>query len=298
MLAVYKREFRAYMSNVYGWLFMAVLLLFVGISVFIHNLALGLPNIEYALLWTDYTSYSWLCGELALLLLIPILCMRSMAEDKRNKTDMFYLSLPMPTSSVVLGKYFALLTVYALPCAVICLYPPVLGFFGEVNFLSGYVSILFFFLLGAALIAVCQFLSSLTDNLVVAAVLGVVACVLLFFVPVLGGILPDTPMASFVGFVVLALMVAGIAFLVTRSINVTTVVGAALIIPLSVLYMIFSKSFGGLLPTVVSYIAPFGHFEGTGIYALFDIRSLILLLSYPVFFVFLTVQSADKKRWA
>ena len=56
MFAVYKRELKAYMSNVYGWLFMSVLLMFVGISVFIHNLALGLPNIEYALLWSDYTD--------------------------------------------------------------------------------------------------------------------------------------------------------------------------------------------------------------------------------------------------
>lgn len=298
MFAVYKREFKAYMSNVYGWLFMSVLLMFVGISVFIHNLALGLPNIEYALLWSDYTDYSWLNGELILLLLVPVLCMRSMAEDKRGKTDMFYLSLPMPTSSVVLGKYCALLTVFAMPCGVICLYPLVFGLFGEVNFLSAYVTIFCYFLLGASLIAVCQFLSSLTDNLVVAAVLGVVGCLLLYFVQVVGYILPATALASFIGFIVLALLAAGIAFLVTRNLNVTAIVGAALIIPLSVLYMIFGKQFAGLLPAVLEYIAPFSHVESVGFYGLFDLRSLILLLSYPVLFVFLTVQSADKKRWA
>ncbi len=298
MLAVYKRELKAYMSNVYGWLFMAVLLLFVGVSMFIHNLYLGLPNIEYALLWSDYTDYSWISGEMALLVLVPVLCMRSMAEDRRNKTDMFYLSLPMSTSSMVLGKYLALLTVFAIPCAVICLYPLGLGLFGKVNFLSSYVCILFFFLLGAALIAVCQFLSALTDNLVVAAVLGVVACAMLFFLPILSFVLPGTALASFIGLIVMSLMVAGIAFLVTRSINVTTIVGAALIIPLSVLYMIFGKAFAGLLPDVVEFLAPFSHMESVGLMGLMDLRSLILLLSYPVFFVFLTVQTADKKRWA
>ena len=295
MLAVYKRELKAYMSNVYGWLFMAVLLLFVGLSMFVHNLYNAMPNIEYALLGSGYT---WLSGEISLLLLVPVLCMRSMAEDKRGKTDMFYLSLPMPTSAVVMGKYFALLTVFAIPCGVICLYPLVLGLFGEVNFLSGYVTILFFFLLGAALIAVCQFLSALTDNLVVAAVLGVVACALLFFLPILGYVLPETALASFVGFVALALLAAGIAFLVTRNINVTAIVGAALIIPLSVLYMILGKSFAGLLPAAILYLAPFSHLEGVGVYGLLDLRSLVLLLSYCVFFVFLTVQTADRKRWA
>ena len=288
MSAVYKRELRAYMSNVYGWLFMAVLLLFTGFMVFLENLVSGYPHIEYALLDSEYV----------LLLMIPILCMRSMAEDKRNKTDMFYLSLPMQTSAVVLGKYFALLTIYAIPCLVIGVYPLVLGLYGNVNFLSGYVSLLFFFLLGAALIAVCQFLSSLTDNLVVAAVLGVMACVVLYILPLLTGILPDAAIVSFIGFVVLALLAAGIAFLVTRDVTVTTIVGAVLVIPLSVVYMVTSSSFRGLLPAVLEQLAPFMHFEQTANYGLFSIPSLILLLSYPVFFLFLTVQSADKKRWA
>lgn len=289
MFAVYKRELKAYMSNVYGWLFMAVLLIFVGFMMFVENLVNGYPNIEYALMDSEY----------ALLLMIPILCMRSMAEDKRNKTDMFYLSLPMPTSSVVLGKYFALLAVYAIPCAVICVYPLILGMFGNVNFMSAYVTILFFFLLGAALIAVCQFLSSLTDNLVVAAVLGVVGCLILFALPLLTYyVLPKTALASFIGFVVVAALAAGIAYLVTRNITVTTIVGAILIIPLSVLYMIFGKKFAGVFPAVLEYVAPFTHFEETGNYELFNIPSLVLLVSYVVFFVFLTVQSADKKRWA
>ena len=135
MSAVYKRELRAYMNNVYGWLFMAIFLLFTGYMMFQNNLYDGMPEFELTLSASQY----------ALLLLIPILCMRSMAEDRHNKTDMFYLSLPMKTASVVLGKYFAMLTVYAIPCAVICVYPLVLGLFGDVNFLSAYISILFFF---------------------------------------------------------------------------------------------------------------------------------------------------------
>ncbi len=288
MFAVYKREFRAYMSNVYGWLFMAVLLLFVGFMMFLENLAAGSPNIEYALLLSEY----------ALLLMIPVLCMRSMAEDRRNKTDMFYLSLPMKTSAVVLGKYFALLTIYALPCAVIAVYPLVLGLFGTVNYLGGYSAILFFFLLGAALIAVCQFLSSLTDNLVVAAVLGVLGALLLYALPILGYILPEAALVSFIGFLVLALLAAGIAYLATRSLTVATVTAALLIIPLSVLYILMGDKFAGLLPAVLEYAAPFIHFEEAGGYGLFSVSSLVLLLSYPVFFVFLTVQSADRKRWA
>ena len=123
MSAVYKRELRAYLHNVYGWLFMAITLLAVGFMMFLDNLVSGMPHIEYALSDSQY----------ALLLLIPILCMRSMAEDKHNKTDMFYLSLPLKTSSVVLGKYLAMLTIYAVPCLVICAYPLILGKIGRAH---------------------------------------------------------------------------------------------------------------------------------------------------------------------
>ncbi len=232
MFAVYKREFRAYMNNVYGWLFMAVLLLFAGLMMFRENLVVGAPNIEYALLDSEYV----------LLLMIPILCMRSMAEDKHNKTDMFYLSLPIKTSATVLGKYFALLTVYAIPCAVLAVYPVILGMFGEVHFLSAYSALLFFFLLGAALIAVCQFMSALTDNLVVAAVLGVLSVLILLALSRLESITPA------LGFM-------------TR-------------------------------------ISPFLHFREAATYGLFSLSSLVLLLSYPVFFLVLTTIFTDRKRWA
>ena len=287
MSAVYKRELRAYMNNVYGWLFMAIFLLFTSYMMFQNNLYDGMPEFELTLSGSQY----------ALLLLIPILCMRSMAEDRHNKTDMFYLALPMKTSSVVLGKYFAMLTVYAIPCAVLCVYPLVLGGFGEIRYLTAYLSILLYLILGAALIAVCQFMSSLTDNLVIAAVLGVLAVAVLLFSPFLSYILPPTAIASFIGCVVLALLLAGVAFLSTHNLNVTAITGAVAVVPLSVVYILSRSSFEGLFPTLLRFISPFAHFATFCQFGTFSVQSLILLLSYPVLFVFLTVQSADKKRW-
>ena len=287
MSAVYKRELRAYMNNVYGWLFMAILLLFTGYMMFQNNLYDRAPEFELTLSGSQY----------ALLLLIPILCMRSMAEDRHNKTDMFYLSLPMKTSSVVLGKYLAMLTVYAIPCVILCVYPLVLGAFGPVNYLVAYLAILLFLILGAALIAVCQFLSSLTDNLVIAAVLGVLAVAVLLFAPWLSYVIPLTAIASFIGFVVLALLLAGIAFLATHNLNVTAITAAVAVVPLSVIYILSRSSFEGLFPSLLQFISPFAHFAAFCQFGTFSVQSLILLLSYPVLFVFLTVQSADKKRW-
>ena len=210
MLAVYKRELKAYLHNVYGWLFMAILLAAFGIMVFMFNFMYGNPHIEYALV----------AGQYVLLLLVPILCMRSMAEDKRNKTDMFYRSLPLRASAVVLGKYLALLTVLALPCLLICTYPLLFSAFGEgvwgswdsvwKFFGHSYLSILCFFVLGAALIAVCQFFSSLTENLVVAAVMGEGALISMVVLPILGALLPELPLISFIAFVAAAHKTSGV----------------------------------------------------------------------------------------
>ena len=288
MTAVFKRELRAYMNNVYGYLFMSVILMFIGIMVFYWNLGYGYTNIEYALL----------NGEYVLLFMIPVLCMRSMSEDKRNKTDMFYLSLPMNTSSVVLGKYFAMLTVLAIPCAVLGAYPLLLCGLGEVNLGVAYLALLQFFLLGAALLALCQFTSSLSENLVVVTVLGVLASVALLFLPALVyNILPITPMASFIGLVIAALLVGGVAFLTTKNLNVTAITCAVGVVPLSVIYILSKDSFEGLLTKLLNFISPFIHFATFCEYGTLSIPSLVLLLSYPVFFLFLTVQSADKKRW-
>jgi ABC-2 type transport system permease protein len=203
----------------------------------------------------------------------------------------------MKTSSVVLGKYFAMLTVYAIPCVILCVYPLVLGAFGPVNYLVAYLSILLYLILGAALIAVCQFLSSLTDNLVIAAVLGVLAVAVLLFAPFLSYVIPMTAIASFIGFVVLALLLAGVAFLATHNLNVTAITGAVAVVPLSVVYILSRSSFEGLFPSLLQFISPFAHFATFCQFGTFSVQSLILLLSYPVLFVFLTVQSADKKRW-
>lgn len=287
MSAVYKRELRAYMNNVYGWLFMAIFLLFTGFIMFRNNLYDGMPEFELTLSDSQYI----------LLLLIPILCMRSMAEDRHNKTDMFYLSLPMRTSSVVLGKYFAMLTVYAIPCVVLCAYPLLLGMFGTVNYGIAYLAILFYLLLGAALIAVCQFLSSLTDNLVIAAVLGVLAVAALLFSPMLAYLLPRTAIVSFGGFVALALLLAGVAFLTTHNLTVTAVAAAVAVVPLCVVYILARQSFEGVFPALLRFISPFAHFASFCEFGTLSVQSVILLLSYPALFVLLTVRSADRKRW-
>ena len=159
MKAVYIREVRSYFTGLTGAVFAAFLLLFAGIFTMIYNLNAGYANFEYAM------------GNMpfVFLVIVPILTMRTFAAEKRAHTDNLLYSLPVSMTKVVMGKYFALLTVFVLPVLAICFYPLVLSFFGEVYLPAAYGSIVAFLFLGAALLAAGMFISSLTESQAVAA---------------------------------------------------------------------------------------------------------------------------------
>lgn len=289
MKAIYKRELKAYLRNVYGFLFAAILLLVVGVMIFLINLN---PSLPYADM-TIALQY----GELALLLMVPILCMRSMSEDRRLKINRFYFSLPLKTSSVVWAKYLALLTVFAIPTLVICVYPLILGGFGTVNYLHTYLSIFMFFLLGACLMAICMFFSSLTGNMAVSAIVGVSAMVTMYLLPHLAVRFPSSPLFSFIGLGVILLLGSAAAWLYTKKPLVGLIAAVVTLAPLSVAYFAISPaSFEGLLSEVLCGTSPFFLFNSMVESQLLDLLSVVTLVSFALFFIFLTVMSARSRR--
>ena len=168
MIAVCKHELRGYFHSLTAYVFGAFLLAVVGVGAMLYNLQAAVSNFEYVL------SFS----SLVFVVIVPILTMRVLAEERRQKTDQLLYSLPITTTQVVLGKYLALLAVYLIPLAVICVYPLIFTQFGEVYLPTSYGSIFAFFVMGAALMAVGVFLSSLTENQGFAA--GITIAVILF----------------------------------------------------------------------------------------------------------------------
>ena len=132
-----------------GYLFIGFLLLFVGVYSYVYNIQNSLANFEYVLSGMSFVF----------LLIIPVLTMGVIADEKRRNTDQLLYSLPLSMTEVVLGKYFAMLVVLLIPTAIICIYPLVLNLFGNVYLLKTFGAIIGFFFLGAALIAVGMFVS-------------------------------------------------------------------------------------------------------------------------------------------
>lgn len=286
MFAVFKREVRSYFISMTGFLFTAVLLLFAGIFATQFHLRGGYTDFEYTL--------QSLCT--VLLLVVPILTMRSLAEDKRAKTDRLLYSLPLKLSRIILGKYLAMLAILAVPTLIIACYPLILSAFGSVNLTSAYACLLAFFLLGAALIAMCMFLSILAESQVIAAVLGFGAVFFIYILRSVSTMIPSSASVSFGCFVAAGLLLALIAYYLTKSLPVSCGIGAICVFAVTAVFLIDRSLFEGLFPSILSKLALFSRFESF-IYGIFDLPSVILYLAFAAFFVVLTVLAAEKKRW-
>ena len=165
MGAIYRREIGAFFSSGIAYIFLAVFYLFAGYFFYASSL------------YSATTDMSGLFSSLFMVIvfLIPILTMRLFSEELKQKTDQGLLTAPVSLPGIVLGKYFAALTLYTIGIAIVMLYGMILSFFGEVAWGIVFANFLAMFLLGAAFIAVGLFVSALTENQIIAAVGGFVA---------------------------------------------------------------------------------------------------------------------------
>ena len=162
MKAIFKREFLSYIHSVVGLLFMAVTVFFFGLYAAVYNLASGYP----------YVSYTLSAILFLFLLSIPVLSMRILADERKQKTDQLILTAPVSVGRIVLGKYLAMAAIFLIPVAGICIFPIFLQKFGTVPMAESYVAILAFVLYGLTCMAVGILVSSFTESQVIAAVLS------------------------------------------------------------------------------------------------------------------------------
>ena len=298
MIAVCKHELRGYFHALTAYVFGAFLLAVVGVGAMLYNLQAAVSNFEYVL------SFS----SLVFVVIVPILTMRVLAEERRQKTDQLLYSLPITTTQVVLGKYLALLAVYLIPLAVICVYPLIFAQFGEVYLPTSYGSIFAFFVMGAALMAVGVFLSSLTENQGFAA--GITIAVILFnyYSVSLSEYISSTAFGSLIALDVLAILLGFLIRYLTRNEGLAYGVALALVLALAAAFLVDSSMFEGLLPAVMEQLSLFerfntfvnGVFDVTAIVyylSVFDVTAIVYYLSVIGFFLLLSVQSMEKRRY-
>lgn len=286
MIAVLEHELKSYFHTLTAYVFGAFLLCFIGIGVMIYNLQAAVSNFEFVLSF----------ASLIFVVIVPILTMRVIAEERKQKTDQLLYSLPISTTHVILGKYLALLVVYLVPLLIISLYPLVFSRYGEVYLPTSYGSIFAFFLLGAALIAVGIFLSSLTDNQGFAAGLGIAVILLNYYSVTLSEHISATAFGTVVALMVVIVAIGVLVRYMTKNENLAYGVAAVLLVLLLAVNWIDSSLLEGLLPKIMTKLSLFERLN-VFVNGMFDWTGVVYYLSVAVLFLFLSVQSLEKRRY-
>lgn len=286
MIAVLKHELRNYFHSFTAYVFGVFLLAIVGIGAMLYNLQAAVSNFEYVLSF----------GTIIFVVIVPILTMRVIAEERKQKTDQLLYSLPISTVKVILGKYLALLVIYLIPLAIISIYPLIFAQFGDVYLPTSYGSLVAIFIMGAALVALGVFISSLTDNQGLAAGIGIAVILFNYYSVSLSEYVSSTAFGSAIALSVLALLLGAIIRYLTRNEQLASGISLILLAVITATYFLNPTAFEGLLPNIMRQLSLFDRFN-TFVSGVFDLTAIFYYVSVIVFFLFLSVQSLEKRRY-
>lgn len=180
MGAIFRRELLAYFTTPIGYIFLA--LFYAGSALFFNVTALDRGSANMASIFTLLIY--------VLLVAIPILTMRTLSEEKNQKTDQCLLTAPVSLGGLVIGKFLAAFLIYVMAVAITLVYAVVISAFAKPDWLVVTGNITGFLLLGCAFIAIGIFVSSLTENQVVSAIISFAAMLLCYLLSTIANMIP------------------------------------------------------------------------------------------------------------
>jgi len=287
MFAIYKRELKTYFQTPIGYIYLSLFLLISGLLFVLGTLFNLSPN--YA---------PFLSSILFIFLLaIPVLTMRLMTDEHRYRTDQLLLTSPIRISNIVLGKYFAAVTMFLITIAVTALYPIVMSFYGDIDGWESVGSYLGFILLGCSFVSIGLFVSTTTENQVVAAIVTFVALLVSWIIDFVAQGIPTDPVTSLI---FVCVVVAGIAlwlYLSTRNLIIPIAIGVIGIGIALVFFFTHQAWYVGFITKVLGWLSLVQRYESfpRGILK-FD--AVVYYLTVSALFLFLTVRLIEKKRWS
>lgn len=286
MLAVFKKELRTYFNTLSGYVFLGFFVLINAYFFSNFNIGQGIPTYSNTLMYTLSMF----------LILIPVMTMRLFAEEARQKTDQLLYTSPVSVSKIVVGKFLSAAVLFLIGLIIIALFPLILSYYGEVPFWETFCCFAGYFLLGASLISVGLFISVLTDNQIVAAV-GTFAAV--FFFLMMDGIIESMPMDTVSSLAFVSFIIFVISFILyngTKNIIVSASLFAAGIIIETGFYFYDNLIFDGIIIKVLNWFSVLNRFESfyMGVFKLSDV---VYYISFIAVFLYITVNTIEKRRW-
>ena len=286
MKAIYKKEIFSFFRSMLGYVYVAFFLLVAGVFFTAFNLQGGVAEFGYVLGNTTTV----------LLIVVPMLTMRLLCDEQRQRTDQLLFTVPVQLWKIVIGKYLAVLTIFAAPLVVLLGCPLILSVYGRVPLMESYSCFLAFLFMGSACLSIGLFISSLTDHPILSAV-GTFAILLVSYLANgIASLIGTSALESFCGFAVVAGLAAVLIGLFSKNRYGTLAVLIVSEAALCVLYLADKKIFEG---TFTRFLKEFSLFERyyDFVDGVFDLSHLIYYLGIALLFLFLTVQSVEKRRY-
>ena len=288
MKAIYKRELDSYFHSMIGYVFIAFLLAITGIYFMAYNLNYGYPLFSYVLSSLVFV----------LLVAVPVLTMKSFSEDRKNKTDQLLLTAPVSLWQIVSGKYLAMITIFLIPNLIYCLFPLVIKLQGNAYLTADYLGILVFFLMGCVFIAIGMFLSSLTESQIIAAITTFGILLVLYLWNGLVQFIPSSGIVNLTAVLVIGSLAVYLVYHMTKNLIISGVLEGLILASGIITYVYKSSLFENLLPDLLSKFDITGVLTNVVSNNLLDVSGIILYVTLIGIFLFLTMQSIQKRRWS
>ena len=288
MKTIYKRELHSYFHTMIGCVFIAFMIAFTGIYFMAYNLNYGYP----------YFSYVISAVLFVFMIAIPVLTMKSFAEDRKSKADQLLLTAPVSLVKIVMGKYLAMVTILAVPCAVFLIFPLIIAAQGTAYIVVDYLAILLFFLLGCVYIAIGMFVSSLTESQIIAAIGTFGVLMLIYLWNGILDFLPSSAGANMAGILSILTLIILAVWQMTKNWLIGAVLEIGAAAGCICVYVARPEILENALSTVLEKFVLTEVFTDISSNNIFDTTSMILYLSLIAVFVFLTVQMIQKRRWS
>ncbi|SKB00411.1 ABC-2 type transport system permease protein [Caloramator quimbayensis] len=287
MLAVFRRELKSYFTTPIGYVFMGVFLLISGIFFSLMNLLQNDGNYVNVLNTIVFIF----------LFLVPILTMRTLSEEKKNKTEQLLLTSPISIWDIVFGKFLASATLFFITLVITLIYPLIIKFNGYIAPSEVLCTYIGFFLIGCSFIAVGTFISSLTENQISSAI-GTFGALLILWI--MEWITQNVQSGIKSGLIFALILTALIVIIINSTVKNPYFSGVAGIIGLLIVFTVYftKKSFfEGFIANFLNWMSVLTRFDSfSG--GVFDVSSVVYYLSFIFVFLLLTVKSIDKKRWS
>ena len=245
-----------------------------------------------------YFSYT-LSGSLIVFIVgIPLITMRSFAEERKNKTDQLLLTAPVSLTKIVLGKYLAMISVVAIPNLIFCLFPLLIKMNGTAYLKTDYISIGVFFLLGCVYVAIGMFMSALTESQMIAFITTFGLLLILYLWNGIIGFFPSSAIGSLIGLIVVFTIIIAYVYHMTENWMLSAVLEVLGIVASVATYIVKSSLFENLLTKILGKLALADVFTDITNNHIVDITGIVLYLSVIAIFIVLTIQAIQKRRWS